>query len=60
MDGEYARSFDPAWRQAQIDATPLRRLAEPQDVGATTVAAIAYMLHSTGCIVPIDGGRPIS
>ena len=60
VDGDYARSFDPAWRQQQIDATPLKRLAEPEDVGAAVVGVVAYMPHSTGCIVPVDGGRPIS
>lgn len=60
VDGDYARSFDAAWRQAQIDATPLGRLADPDDVGAAALSAAAYLRHSTGCIVPVDGGRPIA
>ncbi len=60
VDGEYARSFDPAWRQQQIDSTPLGRLAVPDDVGTAVLSAAAYLLHTTGCIVPVDGGRPIS
>lgn len=59
VDGDYARTFDPAWRQAQIDATPLDRLAAPDDVGAAVLSAAAYLRHSTGCIVPVDGGRPL-
>lgn len=60
VEGDYARSFDPAWRQAQIDATPLGRLADPDDVGAAVLSAAAYLRHSTGCIVPVDGGRPLA
>lgn len=60
VDGDYARSFDPTWRQAQIDATPLGRLADPDDVGAAVLSAAAYLRHSTGCILPVDGGRPIA
>jgi 3-oxoacyl-[acyl-carrier protein] reductase len=60
VDGEYARSFDPAWRQEQVDATPLKRLAEPGDVGAAAVAVAAYLPHTTGAIIPVDGGRPLT
>jgi 3-oxoacyl-[acyl-carrier protein] reductase len=60
VDGEYAQSFDPAWRQAQIDLTPLQRLAEPADVGAAAVAVAAYLPHTTGAIIPVDGGRPLT
>ena len=59
VDGDYARSFDPAWRQAQIDLTPLGRLATPDDVGETVLAVAAHMPHATGCIIPVDGGRPL-
>ncbi len=60
VDGEYAQSFDPIWRQEQIDQTPLKRLAEPADVGAAAVAVAAYLPHTTGAIIPVDGGRPLT
>jgi 3-oxoacyl-[acyl-carrier protein] reductase len=60
VEGDYARGFDPAWRQAQIDSTPLGRLATPDDVGAAVIAAAVYLRDSTGCIIPVDGGRPIA
>ncbi len=60
VDGDYARSFDPSWRQEQVDATPLKRLAEPGDVGAAAVAVAAYLPHTTGAIIPVDGGRPLT
>ncbi len=59
VDGEYARSFDPAWRQAQIDMTPLQRLTLPDDVARAVMATVTLLTHSTGIVVPVDGGRII-
>lgn len=59
VDGDYARSFDPAWRQAQIDMTPLRRLTSPDDVARSVMAVATMLTHSTGVIIPVDGGRII-
>jgi 3-oxoacyl-[acyl-carrier protein] reductase len=59
VDGDYARSFDPAWRQAQIDMTPLQRLTQPDDVARSVMAVATMLTHSTGVIIPVDGGRII-
>ena len=59
VDGEYAQSLDAAWRQAQIDATPLQRLASPDDVGAAILAVATLLPRSTGCVIPVEGGRLI-
>ncbi len=57
--GEYTKTVDPAYLQTQLDATPLGRLATPEDV-ANAVYALATMLSfNTGCIIPVDGGRPL-
>jgi 3-oxoacyl-[acyl-carrier protein] reductase len=57
--GEYAKRFDPDYIQAQIDATPLKRLATPEDVAETILAVHNQLTLLTGCIVPVDGGRPL-
>lgn len=57
--GEYAKQFDPAYIQAQSDATPLKRLASPQDVANTILAVHTNLTFMTGNIVPVDGGRPL-
>lgn len=57
--GEYARRFDPAYIQAQVDATPLKRLATPEDVAETVWAVHTHLSLMTGNIVPVDGGRPL-
>jgi len=57
--GDYAKRFDPDFIQAQIDATPLKRLATPEDVAETILAVHTKLTFITGCIVPVDGGRPL-
>jgi len=57
--GEYAKRFDPAYIQQQVDATPLQRLATPEDVAETVWAVHTKLTMMTGNIVPVDGGRPL-
>jgi 3-oxoacyl-[acyl-carrier protein] reductase len=57
--GEYAKRFDPAYIQAQVDATPLKQLASPEDVAETVWAIHTHLTLMTGNIVPVDGGRPL-
>ncbi len=57
--GEYARRMDPAYLQAQADATPLKRLALPEDVAETVWTIATKLTYMTGNVVPVDGGRPL-
>ncbi|MCU7549735.1 SDR family oxidoreductase [Chitinophagaceae bacterium LB-8] len=57
--GEYTSSIDPAYLQKQLDATPLNRLATPEDVADAVYAVATVLTFSTGCIIPVDGGRPL-
>jgi 3-oxoacyl-[acyl-carrier protein] reductase len=57
--GEYAARMDPAYIQQQIDKTPLGRIAQPEDVAAAVLAVATQLTFSTGCIIPVDGGRPL-
>lgn len=57
--GEYAKRFDPDYIQAQVDATPLKRLATPEDVAETVWTVHTKLTMMTGNIVPVDGGRPL-
>ncbi len=60
VDGEYARRMSPALLQAEADQTPLNRIATAQDVAETVYAAVAHLPFSTGDIIPVDGGRPLT
>jgi 3-oxoacyl-[acyl-carrier protein] reductase len=53
------QALDPSWRDAQVALTPLGRLAAPDEVAAAVLAAIRDLRFSTGCIIPVDGGRPL-
>jgi 3-oxoacyl-[acyl-carrier protein] reductase len=57
--GEYASRVDPAYLQAQVDATPLGRLAAPADVANAVLALATTLTFTTGAIIPVDGGRPL-
>ncbi|UCC52448.1 MAG: SDR family oxidoreductase, partial [Anaerolineaceae bacterium] len=57
--GEYAKRFDPAYLQQQIDLTPVGRLASPEDVADTIWAVATTLTMMTGNIVPVNGGRPL-
>jgi 3-oxoacyl-[acyl-carrier protein] reductase len=57
--GEYAKTMDPAYIQMQTDATPLKRLATPEDVAETILAVQTKLTLITGCVIPVDGGRPL-
>jgi 3-oxoacyl-[acyl-carrier protein] reductase len=57
--GEYAARMDEAYIQQQIDKTPLGRIAQPEDVAEAVFAVATQLTFSTGCIIPVDGGRPL-
>lgn len=57
--GEYAARMDEAYIQQQIDYTPLARIAQPEDVADAVLAVLTHLTFSTGCIIPVDGGRPL-
>ena len=59
VEGEYTKAFDANWSQAQAAHTPLGRLANAGEVAAAVYAAYAYLTRSTGCVIPVDGGRPL-
>jgi 3-oxoacyl-[acyl-carrier protein] reductase len=60
VDTEFVRGLDQKWRDEQAARTPLRRLATPQEVGDAVLAVATTLKYSNGCIIPVDGGRPLS
>lgn len=61
--GMVATGFVPGRTAEQIEqagaATPLRLVAQPEDVADTIYAAIAHMPLSTGIRIPVDAGRAL-
>ncbi len=60
VDTEFVKSLDRAWRDEQAARTPLRRLALPEEVARAVVAAVTQLTFTTGSIIAVDGGRPLS
>jgi 3-oxoacyl-[acyl-carrier protein] reductase len=60
VEGKYTDKLDPAWNEAQRQNTPLKRLATADDVAKAVVAVARDLTFSTGCILPVDGGRPLA
>ena len=57
---DFVRSMDKAWLDEQVNRTPLKRLAAPEEAASAVVAAIKFLTFTTGSIIPVDGGRPLS
>lgn len=60
VEGEYAKRMDPAILEAQRQKTPLARLAQSEDVAEAVLTVATTLRFSTGCIIPVDGGRPLN
>lgn len=57
--GEYADRMPPQVLEVQEQATPLGRLARPEDVAAAVSAVVDQLVFTTGVPIPVDGGRPL-
>jgi len=59
VDTDFIQSLDMDWRAQQVQSTPLGRLATPEDIARAVLACIRDLTFSTGCIIPVDGGRAL-
>jgi 3-oxoacyl-[acyl-carrier protein] reductase len=60
VEGEYAQRMRPELLEEQRRKTPLGRIAQAQDVARAVVAAATLLTFTTGAIIPVDGGRPLT
>ena len=60
VDTDFVKNLDKKWRDEQALRTPLKRLATANEIGAATLAVVTHFRYSTGCIFPVDGGRPLA
>lgn len=60
VNGEYAQRMPPEMIQHQHDLTPLGRIAEAEDVANAVFAIATQLTFTTGAIIPVDGGRPLT
>lgn len=57
--GEYAKTLPQEFIEEQKSKTPLGRIAMPEDVAKAVVSIADTFTFSTGCVFPVDGGRPL-
>jgi 3-oxoacyl-[acyl-carrier protein] reductase len=60
VDNDFIRSMDQRWLEEQVARTPLKRLAASEEVASAVIAAVRHLTFTTGAIIPVDGGRPLS
>ena len=60
VEGEYTKKLDPDWTRDQEQLTPLKRLTQAGDVADAVIACATLLKYSTGCVIPVDGGRPLT
>ena len=59
-DTEFVKRMDSTWRDEQASRTPLKRLAQPEEVAAAVVAVATHLRFTTGAVIPVDGGRQLA
>lgn len=59
-DTEFVQGLAQAWRDEQAARTPLGRLALAAEVARAVVALATHLTFTTGAVIPVDGGRPLS
>ncbi len=59
VETEFIQGLDPAWLETQRARTPLQRFVSPDEIGAAVVQLYTTLRSLTGCILPMDSGRPL-
>ena len=60
VDTEFVKGLDPEWRDRQAASTPLARLSAPEEVANAVLAVASLLTFTTGSVIPVDGGRPLT
>ena len=59
VETEFVKKLNPKWLEQQQALTPMKRFATVEDVADTVLATATHMKFSTGCVIQVDGGRPL-
>jgi 3-oxoacyl-[acyl-carrier protein] reductase len=60
VDTEFVKGLDQEWRDRQAASTPLARLSAPEEVANAVLAVASLLTFTTGSVIPVDGGRPLT
>lgn len=59
VETAFVKNLNPQWLEQQKTLTPMKRFATVENVAHTVVALATHMKFSTGCVIQVDGGRPL-
>ncbi len=60
VDTKFVATLDRTWRDEQVVKTPLRALALPEHVADAVLAVATHLKFTTGAVLSVDGGRPLT
>jgi 3-oxoacyl-[acyl-carrier protein] reductase len=60
VEGEHDAQIPQTYIDAQRNSTPLNRIAKSKDIARAVLALATHLNFSTGCVIPIDGGRTLT
>ena len=50
-------SRDPSWTEAAAAQAILKKRIQPEDIGVAVLSVATIFHQSTGCVIPVDGGK---
>jgi len=59
VETDFVKKLNPKWLAQQKLLTPMKRFATVENVAHTVLATATHMKFSTGCVIQVDGGRPL-
>ena len=59
VETEFVKNLNPKWLAQQKALTPMRRFATVENVAQTVLSVATHLKFSTGCVIQVDGGRPL-
>ena len=55
----FVKKLNPKWLAQQKALTPMKEFATVEQVAQTVLGVATHLTFSTGCVVQVDGGRPL-
>ena len=59
VDTPFVQGLDIEWRNKQESETPMKRLADPDEVANAILTCVDNLTFTTGRTIYVDGGRPL-
>lgn len=59
VETDFVKTLNPKWLEQQKALIPMKRFATVEQVARSVLAVATHMKFSTGCVIQVDGGRPL-